>query len=453
MTAESGVATWWQGLTGAGTYQALPARIKEAIRAQQDASEVLIGWIQLAVVVLFGTLWAISPKTVAVEAALPVPITLAAYLLFTVLRLYLAYLRRLPQWMLALSVVIDMALLLVLIWTFHIQYQQPPSFYLKAPTLLYVFIFIALRALRFEARFVILAGVVAAVGWGLMIANVVYSESGAMMITRNYVTYMTSNSILLGAEFDKIMSILVVTAIIALAIQRARVLLIRSVAEEAAARDLSRFFSPEIAAQIKSSEQRITAGEGVFREAAILTLDVRGFTRLTRERPANEVVGFLTEYQRRVVPVIQARGGTIDKFLGDGILATFGAAAPSERAAADALTATKEILAAVDAWNAEREAAGTDPVRIGAAVATGRVLFGAVGDETRLEYTVIGDPVNLAAKLEKHTKVEEARAITTLAAYEQAVAQGYRFTGKLDLRRRRSVEGVAEPIDVVVLGA
>ena len=82
----------------------------------------------------------------------------------TVLRLVLAHLRRLPYWMLFASVVVDMTLLLGLIWSFHLQYEQPASFYLKAPTLLYVFIFIALRALRFEAGFVVLSGLVAALG-------------------------------------------------------------------------------------------------------------------------------------------------------------------------------------------------------------------------------------------------------------------------------------------------
>lgn len=439
----------WRALAGSG--RALPVRLQETIRAQQDASEILIGWIQLAVVVIFGTLWAVSPKTVDPAAALPVPLTLGAYFLFTVLRLGLAYRRRLPGWMLALSVVIDMALLLGLIWTFHLQYDQPPSFYLKAPTLLYVFIFIALRALRFEARFVLLAGLVAAAGWGVMIAYVLQSDPADNMITRDYVEYLTANRILLGAEFDKIVSILVVTGIIALAIGRARSLLVRSVSEAAAVRELSRFFSPEIARQITDSEERIRAGRGVFREAAILTLDVRGFTRLTNERPADEVIGLLTEYQRRVVPIVQRHGGAIDKFLGDGILATFGAAMASPTAAADALRAVADIMAEVESWNAVRAADGLEPVRIGAAVATGRVLFGAVGDETRLEYTVIGDPVNLAAKLEKHTKAEGVRALTTLAAYESAVAQGYVFRGRLDLRRRRPVEGVAGPLDLVVL--
>jgi len=443
----------WRDTVVSARVRDLPERVRNGIEAQQSASEILIGWIQLAVVVTFGTLWAVSPKTVDADAGLPVPITLAAYFLFTVARLAMAYRGRLPGWVLTLSVVVDMAMLLGLIWTFHLQYDQPASFYLKAPTLLYVFIFIALRALRFEARFVILAGLVAAAGWALMILYVVTADAQDMMITRDYVEYLTSNSILIGAEIDKIVSILMVTLIIAVAIARARALLIRSVAEAAAARELSRFFSPEIADRITRSEERIMAGHGVFREAAILTLDVRGFTRLTVERPADEVIQFLTEYQHRVVPIIQRHQGAIDKFLGDGILATFGAATPSDRAAADALAALDDVMAAVDDWNAERRTAGLDPVRIGGAIATGRVLFGAVGDESRLEYTVIGDPVNLAAKLEKHTKAEGVRALTTREALEQAVAQGYRRPDGVETRDARAVDGVGHPVDLAVLAA
>jgi adenylate cyclase len=194
----------------------LPERVRQAISDQQDRSEILIGWFQLAVVVTFGTLYLISPKTFSAESPFaPVPWALSFYLGLT-----------------------------VVLWSFHLQYDQPASFYLKAPTLLYVFIFIALRALRFEARYVVLAGVVAALGWGLMILYVVTNDPGDMMITRDYVQYMTSNSILLGAEFDKIISILVVTAIIAVALQRAKGLLVRSVAEQTAAQELSRCATP-----------------------------------------------------------------------------------------------------------------------------------------------------------------------------------------------------------------
>ena len=111
--------------------------------------------------------------------------------------------------------------------------------------------------------------------------------------------------------------------------------------------------------------------------------------------------------------------------MGDGIMATFGASVTTDTYAADALRAVDHILAAADEWNAGRTAAGKPALGIGVAVASGRIIFGAVGDTTRLEYTVIGEAVNLAAKLEKHNKTEGVRAMTTVAAFELARAQGY----------------------------
>ncbi len=421
---------------------------------KQMASERLIGWFQLGVVSLFGLLYAVSPKTFSDDAPFtPVPWVLGFYLLFTLLRLSLAYRGRLPDSILYVSVVIDMALLLALIWSFHIQYAQPPSFYLKAPTLLYVFIFIALRALRFEARFVIAAGLVAAIGWSVLAGYATYASGGMEMVTRDYVLYMTTNSILVGAELDKIISILTVTAIIAVAITRARRLLVRAIAEGAAARDLSRFFSPEIAQQITGAEHEAAAGRGKAREAAILNCDIRRFTGYATSVAPDELIATLTDYQHLIVPIIQNYGGTIDKFMGDGIMATFGAAVATDAYAADAIRAAVDIVAAARLWDARREAAGKQKLRIGVAVATGQIIFGAVGDQSRLEYTVIGDAVNRSAKLEKHTKVEDVHALTDFAGWQVAVAQGYRAAAEPERRAQRRIDGLDGPVDLVVLAA
>jgi len=429
----------------------LPERVRLAIRQLQDESERLTGWIQLAVALLFGSLWAISPKVASGAAALPVPLALATYLVLTVIRLVWSYRRRLPEWSLAVSVLFDMTLLLVVIWSFHLSYGQPPSFFLKAPTLLYVFIFVALRALRFDARFVLLAGGMAALGWGLLMLYVVLAEPGNPMITRNYVTYLTSNSILLGAEFDKIISILTFALILAVAIARAKALLLRAVSEGFAARQLARFFDAGVAQQIKSAEREIEAGMGELRDAAILSLDLRGFTRLAAERPPQETVRLLADYQSRLVPIIQRHGGAVDKFLGDGILASFGAVRPSRRPAAEALAALDAIMAAAAGWEAERAAAGLPAPQVNGALAAGRVLFGAVGDESRLEVTVIGDAVNLAAKLEKQNKALGTRALTDAASYRQALAEGYRPPAVCRPLAGQRVGGLEDPLDLVVL--
>jgi adenylate cyclase len=430
----------------------LPPRVQATIREHEDRAERLIGWIQLVIVLTFAALYFLSPKTFAAHNTFePVPWVIGGYLLFTGLRLLLAYRISLPGWFLVLSIVSDMTLLFGLIWSFHLQYEQPPSFYLKAPTLLYVFIFIALRALRYRASYVFLAGAIAALGWVALMLYAVSVDPRDSMITRDYVQYLTSNSVLLGAEFDKIASILAVTAILGVALLLGRLLLERAVVEGLAKQDLSRFFDPEVAARITAAGHELAAGQGEARDAAILNLDIRGFTALARDLAPDMVARLLTEYQAAMVPIIQRHGGTIDKFLGDGIMASFGAALPSGTYAADALRALIEALDAAEAWAKEAAEAGRPAIVVNGAVATGRVVFGAVGDENRLEYTVIGDAVNLSAKLEKHNKMLGTMGLTTAATLALARAQGHRPEIPPRQMPAARLDGVAVPLDLVVI--
>jgi adenylate cyclase len=429
---------------------ALPVRVRRAIVDEQDRAERLISWCQLALVVFFAGFYLISPKPADEPMHVqPVPIALGLYLCATLVRLAWSHLGRIGPLGIAASILVDMALLLGLIWSFHLQYAQPAAFYLKAPTLLYVFIFIALRTLRFEAWPVLLAGATAAAGWIVLVAYAAGADAGAMPITRDYVRYLTSNAILIGAEIDKIVSIVVVSLLLGWALLRARRVLVSAVAGASNTRELSRFFSTEVATAITSAEESIRPGEGVLRRAAAMFVDLRGFTEASRALGADATVQLLAEYQARMVPVLRAHGGSIDKFLGDGILASFGATRASQSYAADALRAVDALILEADAWRGERAAAGVPAPRVGIAVAVGDLIFGAVGDATRLEYTVIGDAVNLAAKLEKHTKVEAVRALTTLAAYEEARTQGYGETRAVLARRR--VGGVDGAIDLVAM--
>ena len=211
----------------------------------------------------------------------PVPWTLGAYAVFTLLRLWLAWRRRLPAWFLALSVVVDITVLMVTIWSFHLQYQEPAAIYLKAPTLMYVFILIALRTLRFEPGFVLLAGATGAIGWLVLVAYAVLADGGAA-ITHDFATYAMSYEVLLGAEVDKVVSILMVTLILALGLLRGAQAAVPggrpSSWRRASCRASSRPRSPAGSAQ---TDGAIEPGQAELREAAILMVDLRGFTPLT----------------------------------------------------------------------------------------------------------------------------------------------------------------------------
>jgi adenylate cyclase len=161
-------------------------------------------------------------------------------------------------------------------------------------------------------------------------------------------------------------------------------------------------------------------------------------------------VALLSDYQSRMVAEIDRHGGSVDKFMGAGILASFGATRSSASYAADGVRAVESVMAAASRWTAERRAAGLPAPTIGAALATGQVMFGAVGDQSRLEYTVIGDPVNLVAKLEKHTKEERVAALCTAEAYQLALQQGYApGAAAVEQRPGRVIAGVDGPIDLV----
>jgi signal transduction histidine kinase len=250
-----------------GDITALPARVQHAIREQQADAEILIAWIQLAIVVLFSVVYAAAPKAFPEEIRFePVPWVVAAYLAITLTQLGLAYLRRLAGILLGVFVVANVVLLLVLIWSFHIAFMQPPSFSLKAPTLFAVFIFITLRALRLDVGYVLLAGFIAAAGWMVLVAHAL-AESVPGAITHDFIAYITSDRILVGAEIEKIIAILTVTVILAVAISHARRLLIRSVADrsardmaEAALRDLKVAQANLIQAEKMASLGQLTAG-------------------------------------------------------------------------------------------------------------------------------------------------------------------------------------------------
>ena len=166
--------------------------------------------------------------------------------------------------------------------------------------------------------------------------------------------------------------------------------------------------------------------------------------------PPREVVKMLTGFHARVIPIIRANNGVVDKFLGDGVMATFGAINVSETAAADALRALDLILIEARLWLDEQKQLGlADPLHVNGAVTAGPVVFAAVGNEDRLEYTVIGEAVNLAAKLEKHNKYEATIALVPAATYALATAQGYVSNVRPLSRAKARVAGVSAPIDLL----
>jgi adenylate cyclase len=430
----------------------LPARVLRAIEAQRARSEILIGWVQAAIIALLGMLYFVAPSSSPTDFFMrPAPWAIGAYAAFTALRLRLAYRGALTPFLRAASVVLDMALLTVTIWGFHLEYGQPAAFYLKAPTFAYFFIFIALRTLSFSPGYVLLAGGAAALGWLALLAYALGEPGGMGLVTRDYVEYMSGARILVGGEIDKIVSLLLVAALLALAAARSRQLLEQAAAVQSAAAQLVRYFPPEVAEQLIWADELSSPGQGEAREAAAMFIDLRGFTRLSETVTPRQLIALVGEFQQVAVPIIQRHHGAIITYLGDGIMVAFGAVRPTQSYAADALRCAEALIDDIGHWIASSCARGDCTPEVGIGVDVGTVICGTIGGEGKLEYAVLGEPVNHAAKLQVHTKEEGVRALTTRHALDVARAQGYEAARCRVLPTGRRVAGVDAPLELAVI--
>lgn len=173
-------------------------------------------------------------------------------------------------------------------------------------------------------------------------------------------------------------------------------------AERDRVRDLlGKVVSPEIATQLLQSDLQLGGEE---REVTILFCDLRDFTSFSERLAPAEVLTLLNRYLDRMSTIIEQHGGVIDKYIGDAIMALFGAPVANSKAADKAIAAARDMARALDQLNRELALEGKPALAFGIGINTARVVAGNMGSKTRLNYTVIGDGVNLASRLEGLTK-------------------------------------------------
>jgi class 3 adenylate cyclase len=176
-----------------------------------------------------------------------------------------------------------------------------------------------------------------------------------------------------------------------------------------------RFATSEVAQDLAQSGFSL-GGRHV--ECSVMFSDIRDFTKMVESQPPDETIELLNTYYTLMFDAISGRGGVVNQMVGDGLMAIFGAPLPLPDSAASAVAAAREMIEMVQLLNLEREAAGKAAIRIGIGIATGEVVAGYTGTHQRATYTCVGDTVNLAARLETHTK--EARRPILLDAATRA---------------------------------
>ncbi len=211
---------------------------------------------------------------------------------------------------------------------------------------------------------------------------------------------------------------------------------------------LRRYVSPQVAQKIIEQDDE-AALESTKRRVAVMFVDIRSFTPYAAVTPPEVVVDFLNRRFTEMVDVIFAHRGTLDKFLGDGLMAVFGAPVELKNPGHAALEAAADVLAAVERYNRDRRP-GEPTLRIGIGVAVGEVVAGNIGSLTRREYTCIGSAVNLAARLQ-----ELCKDLGTELVVSPDVLADLPGPPRLPLRSVPGirVRGLSDGLDVLVLGA
>jgi adenylate cyclase len=294
------------------------------------------------------------------------------------------------------------------------------------PPMLY-FVFIVLSTLRLDFWLSLWTGAVAAVQlFGLALLLLPIDVAGTRPEDALVYHFSRSTMLMLGG---------IAAAIVARALRRQ---FENSVAAAQARDKVTNLFGQHVSPMVV--EQLLDADvQSERRTVCVMFLDIRGFTAMTRTRSADETVTLLNDFFAEMIEIVDRHQGFINKFLGDGFLALFGAALADPRAAENALAAGRDMLEAVDAWN---RAHPQRQLRVGIGVHIGEAITGSIGSPRRKEYTAIGDTVNLAARLEQLTKETGARLLLSEPVRKAAEASDAVDLGDLPIR------GYEQPVRV-----
>ncbi len=206
-------------------------------------------------------------------------------------------------------------------------------------------------------------------------------------------------------------------------VRRTRRLLLTSIERGVRTERLSRYFSPDVADRLADGEDQELI-KGRRQPVAVVFVDIRGFTSMGEKMAPDELSAFLSEYRDRLAEPIFEHGGIVDKFIGDAIMAVFGSPIQRANDAERALNCAFDIINAARRWSLEREKAGEEPVAIRIGAHYGDVIAGALGSDRLLEYTVIGDTVNIAERLERLSREVDSTLVISAALLDSAGYEG-----------------------------
>lgn len=425
----------------------LPQRIAQRIVSEETAGHRLaLRGRTAALIAVAGLLLVIAP----LPQVLYYEALLGLFLLAGFIRPWLERAGLYRPWHDQALIALDFALL-----TFTLLYPNPlagPHFHpqtaLRSGNFVYVFVLLAVLAFSFRPGAVLWGGAIGAGCWLIGVAVLASLPDSVVYLTLGPDTFMAAQAepgfINLGEEIQNVAVLLIVASLTAFVVARSRRLVLRQATLERERGNLARYFKPETVDRLAQQDRPMAQVRE--QDAAILFADIVGFTRWSEAHSPAETIGLLREVHSQLEEAVFRHDGTLDKFIGDGMMATFGTPEPGPRDATNALACAIAILAGFEAWNARRVVAGQRPARISVGVHYGPVVVGNIGTERRLEFGVLGDTVNVAKRLEAISRDLDCRAVISLTAAAaavretpeeaQALLKGFALRGPQALRNR-----------------
>ena len=311
----------------------------------------------------------------------------------------------------------------------HEVWPSPVAY--EFQTFIYFFVILASATLAYNWRTIVAVGVWTAILWTIAAVLIWLFSEGNPEISRVldalYADTPRTRELYdptrmqWDIRIQETVVFVMVAGILAVSVWRLNDLVLRQaqIARERA--NLARYFSPNVVEELSNNDEPLKQVRQ--HDVAVMFVDIVGFTKFAAGRDPVDVIGTLRDFHARMEAEVFRHGGTLDKFLGDGLMATFGTPVAGPDDAGNAITAARAMLTSLDAWNAERRRLGQEEISASIGLDFGPVVLGDIG-ANQLEFAVIGNTVNMASRMEAMTRPLGARIAASEALIDKALAAG-----------------------------
>jgi adenylate cyclase len=334
----------------------------------------------------------------------------------------------------------------------------PIGMQFRFDSFIYFFIFLSTATLAFSWRTVLGIGGwttalwAVAVGWAYLQpeAHAALSDRVREAVGADIRMFeiIDPSAIGFGARFQQVTVFVIVAAILALMVRRSNALLVSHAGIERERANLARYFSPNVVKELSGNDEPLTRVR--TQDVAVLFADIVGFTAYADGRDPREVIGTLRQFHERMEREVFRHGGTLDKYLGDGLMATFGTPFTGDSDALNALRCARGMIASIAELNKERGYRNEPPIQVSVGLHYGQVVLGDIG-LNQLEFAVIGTTVNAASRLESLTREFGCAIVVSDALVRQARAGSNHSSADFALlveQPAQVIRGLEQPVGV-----